>query len=112
MSMPYSDRPVQKACRAVSVSYSDFIINKAENRLERLSDRLRAIRHEFLLDLQAMQLTTALMSDAELEFDAFAEAVRNIAIQELDVRPQAVAEEGERVAVKVERMLNPVFTDC
>ena len=101
------DRPVLKAFRAVSVSYADLTIDKAENRLERLSDRLRDIRSSYALDLQAMSLTTVLMSDAELEYDAFVEAVRNIAIQELDVRPQAIAEEGERVAVKVERMLNP-----
>ncbi len=99
------DRPVLKACRAVSVSYANFIVDKAENRLERLSDRLRDIRHEFVLDLQAMSLTTVLMSDAELEYDAFADAVSNIAVRQLDVRPQAVAEEGERVAVKVEKML-------
>ena len=101
------DRPVLKAFRAVAVAYADYTVNRSEDRLERLADRLRAIRHEFALDLQAMSLTTVLMSDAELEYDAFVEAVRNIAIQELDVRPQAIAEEGERVAVKVERMLNP-----
>ena len=94
------------------MSYADFIINKAENRLQSLADRLRDIRSEYVMDLQAMSLTRILMADVELEFDAFAEAVKNIAIRELDVRPQAVAEEGERVAVKVERMLNPVFTDC
>lgn len=106
------DRPVLKNFRAVAVAYADFTVDKAEDRLQSLADRLRAIRHEYVLDLQVMQLTTALMSDAELEFDAFAESVKSIAAQELDVRPQAVAEEGERVAVKVERMLNPVFTDC
>ena len=106
------DRPIQKAFRAVAVAFADYSIDKAENRLERLSDRLKDIRHEFVLDLQAMRLTTALMSDIELEFDAFAEAVKNIAVRELDVRPQAVASEAESIALKVERMLNPVFTEC
>jgi len=99
------DRPVLKAFRAVAVAFADYSIDKAENRLQSLADRLKHIRHEFVLDLQVMRLTTVMMSDAELEFDAFAEAVKNIAIRELDVRPQAIAEEGERVAVKVERML-------
>ena len=112
MSMPYSDRPVQKACRAVAVAYADFIINKAENRLERLSDRLKDIRHEFVVGLQALRLTRILMADAEFEYDVFSDTVKDIAIKGLEVRPQAVAEEGERVAVKVERMLNPAFTDC
>lgn len=99
------DRPVLKAFRAVSVVYADCTVSKAEDRLQRLSDRLRAIRSEYVMDLQAMQLTTALMSDSELEYDAFAESVKSIAARQLDVRPQAVAEEGERVAVKVEKML-------
>ena len=107
MSMPYSDRPVQKACRAVAVAYADFIINKAENRLQSLADRLRDIRSEYVMDLQAMSLTRILMSDVELEYDAFAESVKSIAAQELDVRPQAVASEAESIALKVERMLNP-----
>ena len=101
------NRPVLKTFRAVAVAYADYTVNRSEDRLQSLTDRLRAIRSSHVMDLQAMQLTTALMSDAELEFDAFAEAVKNIAIQELDVRPQAIAEEGERVAVKVERMLSP-----
>ena len=105
MSMPYSDRPVQKACRAVAVAFADYSIDKTDNRLERLTDRLRTIRHECLLDLQSMRLTRILMADALFELDAFSESVKHIAFQGLDVRPQAVAEEGERVAVKVERML-------
>ena len=103
--MPYSDRPVQKAFRGVAVAFANYTTDKPEDRLERLTDRLRAIRSEYVMDLQAMSLTTVLMSDAELEFDAFAESVKSIAAQQLDVRPQAVAEEGERVAVKVEKML-------
>ena len=105
--MMCTNHPAQKACRAVAVAFADYSIDKAENRLERLSDRLKDIRHEFVLDLQAMSLTTALMSDVELEFDSFTEAVKSIAARELDIASSAVAEEGERVAVKVERMLSP-----
>ena len=99
------DLPVRKACRSVAVAFADYSIDKTDNRLERLTDRLRTIRHECLLDLQSMRLTRILMADALFELDAFSESVKNIAAQELDVRPQAVAEEGERVAVKVEKML-------
>lgn len=101
------NRPVLKAFRAVSVAYADYIVNKSEDRLQSLTARLRAIRSEYVMDLQALSLTTALMSDVELEFDSFTEAVKSIAARELDIASSAVAEEGERVAVKVERMLNP-----
>lgn len=106
------NRPVLKACRAVAVSYANFTVDKAEDRLQSLADRLRTIRHECLLDLQSMRLTRILMADALFELDAFAESVKSIAAQQLDVRPQAVASEAESIALKVERMLNPVFTDC
>ena len=99
------DRPVLKACRAVAVAFANYTTDKPEDRLERLTDRLRTIRHECLLDLQSMRLTRILMADALFELDVFSESVKNIAAQQLDVRPQAVAEEGERVAVKVEKML-------
>lgn len=99
------DRPVLKAFRAVAVTFADYSIDKTDNRLERLTDRLRTIRHECLLDLQSMRLTRILMADALFELDAFSESVKSIAAQQLDVRPQAVAEEGERVALRVEKML-------
>lgn len=99
-----TDRPILKAFRSVAVAYSDFIVSKAENRLQSLTDRLRDIRAEYVLDLQSLSFPSSCMRRAELEFDLYADAVNLIAERQLDIRPSAVAAEGERVAQKVEEM--------
>lgn len=101
------DRPVLKAFRAVAVSYSDYLISKDETRSEAFSKRLRDIRSTYVYDLKPLSCSQVMLSDCELEFDCFVDAVKAIAFQGLDVRPQAVASEAESIALKVERMLNP-----
>ena len=95
------NRPVLKTFRAVAVAYADYTVNRSEDRLQSLTDRLKDIRHEFVVGLQALRLTRILMADAEFEYDVFADTVKDIAVKGLEVRPQAVGEQAERVTVKV-----------
>ena len=101
------NRPIQKAFRAVCVAYTDYLISKDETRSEVFSKRLRDIRGTYVFDLKPLSCSQVMLSECEFEYDCFVDAVKSIAFQGLDVRPQAVASEAESIALKVERMLNP-----